>query len=190
VVCQTKCDDDCDLISAQRFEQKAGDSTPPRKIIYDISQRSTCEKKHPRTHQEIEDRRLQALKRRNSLADLRDEQKEALICICESDESTMIIMPTGIGKSRLIWSHKKPGLCSVIFAPFKFLVQQLTYILKEHGIVFTSPFPSDISVLAMIATADFIVMPYEAAPESEGLLSSLHTCGRLGPIWIDEVRYR
>ncbi len=40
----------------------------------------------------------------------------------------------------------------------------------------------------MITTADFIVMPYEAAPTSENLLSSLHRCGRLGPIWIDEVR--
>jgi superfamily II DNA or RNA helicase len=107
----------------------------------------------------------------------------------QSDDSTMIIMPTGSGKTRLMWSHKKAGLCSVIFAPFKILIEQLTKILKEQGIVYTAPFSSDSSSLAMVTTADFIIMPYEAAQKSQDLLSSLHKYGRLGPIWIDEVRY-
>ena len=120
---------------------------------------------------------------------MRDEQREALDFVGQSDDSTMIIMPTGSGKTRLMWSHKKAGLCSVIFAPFKILIEQLTKILKEQGIVYTAPFSSDSSSLAMVTTADYIIMPYEAAQKSQDLLSSLHKYGRLGPIWIDEVRY-
>ena len=43
------------------------------------------------------------------------------------------------------------------------------------------------SVDCMLATAQFIVLPYEAATESVHLVSELHRRNRMGPIWVDEV---
>jgi hypothetical protein len=156
----------------------------------------TSGEKNPRSPEEVEGRRQDALKRRTAISVLRPVQKEALDCICDNNINTMIIMPTGSGKTRLIWYHKllsyhKDGLgkCTVIFAPFKILVEQLTLVLMEHGTVFTHPFSRESSSFAMITTADYVIMPYEAAPDSADLLTSLHNIGRLGPIWIDEVRY-
>ena len=46
-----------------------------------------------------------------------------------------------------------------------------------------------VSMCQILSTAKYIVMPYEAAPHADavGLLESLHSIGRLGPVWIDEV---
>ena len=137
-----------------------------------------------RSPEEIEDRRQDALKRR-SFGLLRPIQSEALQCIGDNDISTMIIMPTGSGKTRLIWYHKLillhkngVGTCSVIFAPFKILIEQLRTILTEHGTVFTHPFSRDGSTMAMLTTADFILLPFEAASDAADLLTSLNGIGR------------
>lgn len=138
---------------------------------------------------EIGNLKLQAEKRRLLFESLRPLQREALHFIQKTTSSIIAIMPTGSGKTSLIWTFKKPGMCSIIFAPFILLGQQLTKRLKEKGLAVAYPFQDvDGSVYGILATADFIVMPYEAAPTAADLLRTLHELGRLGPVWIDEVR--
>ena len=146
---------------------------------------------HPRSADEIEQRRQTAIKRRQSISflHLRSDQNEAIECIGSSDKNALIIMPTGSGKTTLIWTCKKLGTCSIVFAPFKYLVEQLKAILQKHGKVFSQPFPEDSGMFGMLATADYIVLPYEDGPTSTDLIKSLHDIGRLGTIWIDEVTW-
>jgi superfamily II DNA or RNA helicase len=117
-------------------------------------------------------------------------QKEAMECLQKNDGNAIIIMPTGSGKTYLMWTHCDKSQCSIVFAPYRILVQQLADILQGHGTTFTWPFQDmRVSMCQILSTAQYIVMPYEAAPHADaaGLLESLHSIGRLGPVWIDEV---
>jgi superfamily II DNA helicase RecQ len=97
-------------------------------------------------------------------------------------------MPTGSGKTTLVSSFKPDDTCSLVFAPFKVLVKQLGTVLAQKGKVVSYPFVSnDGDMYTILATADFIIMPYEAAPTSADMVCCLSRIGRLGPIWIDEV---
>jgi hypothetical protein len=100
-------------------------------------------------------------------------------------------MPTGSGKTRLIWSyHENEDKCAVIFAPYRVLAKQLQSILQERGLTVVWPLNSfSGSTDALIATVRFAVFPYEAAADVQGFLTALHDIGRLGPIWIDEVGF-
>jgi hypothetical protein len=148
--------------------------------------------KHLRDKEEVAARKDEALKKRAVFdavqATLRTGQVLALKCIRETNQSTIIIMPTGSGKTRLMWNYKEPGKCHVVCAPFRYLVQQLLHLLKEHGKAVEFPFvDADGSVYGILSSADFIVMPFEMVPSAADLLSSLRGIDRLGPMWIDEV---
>ena len=148
--------------------------------------------KHPRGEMEVAARRQEALKKRAVFdalqATLRPGQVEALKCIRETELSTLIIMPTGSGKTRMMWIFKEPGKCSIVCAPYKYLVQQLLHLLKQQGKAVEFPFvDADGSTYGILASADFIIMPFEMVPSAADLLYSLRGIGRLGPMWIDEV---
>jgi hypothetical protein len=150
--------------------------------------------KHPRCEKEVAARREEALKKRAVFDALRDTlrpgQVEALDCIRGTELSTLIIMPTGSGKTRMMWIFKEPGKCSIVCAPYKYLVQQLLHLLKQQGKAFEFPFEdADGSTYGILASADFIIMPFEMVPTAADLLSSLRAMSRLGPMWIDEVSY-
>jgi primosomal protein N' len=146
---------------------------------------------HPRSTDGIEECPQTTIKRResSSFLHLRSDQNEAIECIRSSDKNALIIMPTGSGKTTLIWTCQRLGTCSIVFAPFKYLVEQLKAILQKHGNVFSQPFPEDYCMFGMLATADYIVLPYEDGPTSTDLIKSLHDIGRLGTIWMDEVTW-
>lgn len=143
-----------------------------------------------RSPQEIQLRKDDAIKRRRLVECLSPMQKEAMECLQKNDGNAIIIMPTGSGKTYLMWTHCDKSQCSIVFAPYRILVQQLADLLQGHGITFTWPFQDmRVSMCQILSTAKYIVMPYEAAPHADavGLLESLHSIGRLGPVWIDEV---
>ena len=147
--------------------------------------------KHDRLENEIAARKDQALKKRAAYeavqAALRPCQVLALTCIQETARSTIVIMPTGSGKTRLMW-HYGGGKCNVVCAPYKYLVEQLLDLLKGHGKSVEFPFvESDGSVYGILASADFIVMPFEMVPSAADLMYALKKIDRLGPMWIDEV---
>lgn len=130
----------------------------------------------------------QRVKRRKIMDTLRPVQMEALQFIEAAEHHAIIIMPTGSGKTTLMWSYKSPSRCSLVFAPFKILVQQLGSVLAQKGKVVAFPIVSnDGDIFGILATADFIILPYEAAPTSADLVASLYELERLGPIWVDEV---
>ena len=139
-----------------------------------------------KSRDEIEFNRQKAVKRRQLMEFLRPMQKEALSCITRS-EHTLVIMPTGSGKTSLVSSFKMKGKCSIVFAPYTLLVAQLAETLKKDGNAVAFPV-EDQSVYETLILADYIIMPFELAPGSADLCSTLHGLGRLGPIWIDEVR--
>jgi hypothetical protein len=117
-------------------------------------------------------------------------QAQALQFLQHSTSSSIIVMPTGSGKTRLLWSYNEnEDKCHVIFAPYRVLVKQLQSVLQRKGLTAVWPLHSfSGSIDALVSTARFAVFPYEAAKEVPGFLSALHEKGRLGPVWIDEVR--
>ena len=121
---------------------------------------------------------------------LRPMQAQALQFLQHSTSSSIIVMPTGSGKTRLLWSYNEnEDKCHVIFAPYRVLVKQLQSVLQRKGLTAVWPLHSfSGSIEALVSTARFAVFPYEAAKEGPGFLSALHEKGRLGPVWIDEVR--
>ena len=154
----------------------------------DLGEQTTQRYKTMRSLAEIESRRLHALKRRKLMDSLRPLQREALKFIENAEHHSIIIMPTGSGKTTLIWSYKHENKCSLVFAPFKILVHQLGSVLAKKGKVAAFPLVSnDGDLFSILATYDFIILPYEAAPSSADLVSSLNDLDRLGPIWVDEV---
>jgi superfamily II DNA helicase RecQ len=137
---------------------------------------------------DIGEQSTQGVKRRKIMDTLRPVQREALQFIEAAEHHAIIIMPTGSGKTTLMWSYKSASRCSLVFAPFKLLVQQLGSVLAQKGKVVAFPIVStDGDIFGILATADFIILPYEAAPTSADLVAVLNELDRLGPIWVDEV---
>ena len=151
----------------------------------------TQKAKQVRSDEEINQRRLRAkqivkTKLRESLSPMQD---QALQFLENTHTSAFVVMPTGSGKTHLIWSHKKDDECSVIFAPYRLLVLQLKTLCEEKGLTVTWPLDSfEGSSDAMLCNVQFALLPYEAAPVAHTFLKGLHRKGRLGPVWIDEVR--
>jgi len=144
--------------------------------------------KNPRGQVELEVSEHVVKKRMVESEQLSDDQKQALCCLQDNEQSAFIIMPTGSGKTSLIWRFKRISECSIIFAPFQLLVKQLCNVLQQRNETWVWPFDgSRGSVDCMLATAQFIVLPYEAATESVHLVTELHRRKRMGPIWVDEV---
>jgi hypothetical protein len=120
---------------------------------------------------------------------LRPMQLQALLFLRGLVDSAIIIMPTGSGKTQLILSHRKADTCSIIFAPYNLLCRQLLSISEQEGTAVMWPFSTfKGSTDALVSTADFAILPYEAAPLAHNFVAALHGKGRLGPIWVDEVR--
>ena len=152
----------------------------------------TQKAKQARTDQEIDDRRLGAkqIKRVKLLESLRPMQDQALKFLERVGASAFVVMPTGSGKTHLIWCHKKDNECAVIFAPYKVLVMQLQALCEEKGLTVLWPLDTfNGSPDAMLCNVQFALLPYEAAPLAHTFLKGLHRKGRLGPVWIDEVRF-
>jgi hypothetical protein len=148
----------------------------------------TQRNKTARSPEEIAVRKLDAMKRRKVMDSLRPLQREALGFLQRSVNHAFIIVPTGSGKTTLIHTFKPKGTCSLVFAPFKILVEQLGSVLAQYGKVVSFPFVlNDGDMFSIVATADFIILPFEAAATSAGLVCSLNDLDRLGPIWVDEV---
>jgi hypothetical protein len=143
--------------------------------------------KRDRTLHEIEERRQTAVKRLSLMDALRPMQRDALKCMEGTENNVIIIMPTGSGKTTLIWTFKKFNQCSIVFAPYKLLVDQLTELLSKHATTFSFPFDDGCDYSAILFTADFIVMPYEAVHSAVEVVTALHRLQRIGPIWLDEV---
>ena len=145
-------------------------------------------KRRVRNEQEIQERKLLAQKKMKLFEVLRPKQKQALQFLERSSSSAFILLPTGSGKTHLIWTHKKEQECAVIFVPYRILGRQLQCVLESHGLTVTWPFQSySGSIEAMLCNVHFAILPYEAAPEAVGFITALNKIGRLGPIWVDEV---
>ena len=146
-----------------------------------------------RTDEEIAKNRDEALRRKtekdNSGSELRPMQKTAMAALERSGwESAIVIMPTGSGKTTLVWSFKGKGDCSIIFAPYTLLAEQLVLVLGKYGRTFRWPLTGQQgSVDMLLANAHFVVASFEAAPDCVGLVTQLDLRRRLGPIWVDEV---
>jgi|LauGreDrversion4_2_1035121.scaffolds.fasta_scaffold16201_3 hypothetical protein len=158
-------------------DQPKGDTSP-----------QTQRMKHPRTDEEIHQNKLEAQKRLRATDFRMQMQTQALQFLGTCTTSAFVIMPTGSGKTSLIWSHRDDDRCTVIFAPYKLLVTQLESICQEKGKTVGWPLHAfSGSIEALLSTAKFAVFPYEAAPEVQGFIRSLYARGRLGAIWIDEA---
>ena len=146
--------------------------------------------KQRRTEDQIQQNRLEAQKRLKALSTLRPMQIQALQFLEGTGSSAFVIMPTASGKTTLIYSHRKDNECSVVFAPYNLLCGQLLSLCKEKGVAEAWPFKAfNGSVEAMLLTLQFAIFPYEAATQAHTFIAALHRHGRLGPIWVDEVRY-
>ena len=146
--------------------------------------------KQRRTDDQILQNRLEAQKRLKALSTLRPMQIQALQFLEGTGSSAFVIMPTASGKTTLIYSHRKDNECSVVFAPYNLLCGQLLSLCKEKGLAEAWPFQTfNGSVEAMLLTLQFAIFPYEAATQAHKFIAALHRHGRLGPIWVDEVRY-
>jgi hypothetical protein len=153
-----------------------------------FSEQATQGSKTVRSDDQIGQSKAYAMKRLKLMEELRPFQKEALATLENAKHHAIIIMPTGSGKTTLMWSYKPRDTCSLVFAPFKNLVKQLGTVLAQKGKVVSFPFVSnDGDVFSILATAEYIILPYEAAPTSADLIVALNGLNRLGPIWVDEV---
>ena len=118
---------------------------------------------------------------------MKPKQQQALRVLERSSSSAFILLPTGSGKTHLIWTHKKEQECAVIFVPYRILGSQLQSVFESHGLTVTWPLNSySGSTEAMLCNVQFAILPYEAAPEAVGFITDLKDRGRLGNIWVDE----
>jgi hypothetical protein len=178
--CATQHENDIQVQHAELATKSAGS---------EISQ-ETQPVKQRRTDDQILQNKLQAQKRLKALGTLRPMQIQALQFLEGTGSSAFVIMPTASGKTTLIYSHRKDNECSVVFAPYNLLCGQLLSLCKEKGVAEAWPFKAfNGSVEAMLLTLQFAIFPYEAATQAHTLIAALHRHGRLGPIWVDEVRY-
>jgi hypothetical protein len=149
--------------------------------------------KSVRSSEDIVRSRDEAVRRRaekeSSGRELRPMQRTAMAALERSGwESAIVIMPTGSGKTALVWSFKRKEDCSIIFAPYTLLADQLVLVLGEYGKTFRWPLTTQQgSIDMLLANAQFVVASFEAAPDCIGLITQLHQRRRLGPIWVDEV---
>ena len=155
------------------------------------SQQQTQCAKRPRETWEVQERKMAAIQRRSIVESLRPAQRDALRCLQETELSALIVLPTGSGKTTLMWTFKEPGKCSIICAPYKYLVEQLLDLVKDKGKALQFPFEhvegDGGCIYATLATVDFILIPFEMAPTAADLLWNLQQLDRLGTMWIDEV---
>jgi hypothetical protein len=178
--CATQHENDIQVQHAELATKSAGS---------EISQ-ETQPVKQRRTDDQILQNKLQAQKRLKALGTLRPMQIQALQFLEGTGSSAFVIMPTASGKTTLIYSHRKDNECSVVFAPYNLLCGQLLSLCKEKGVAEAWAFKAfNGSVEAMLLTLQFAIFPYEAATQAHTLIAALHRHGRLGPIWVDEVRY-
>lgn len=181
------------LTSQNDAERTSSESSMPNR---DMSQQTVCVviAKRKRNESEIIELRDLAVKRHQlyvaKISVLRDTQKEAMTCIEGSTCGTLILMPTGSGKTTLIWTHKVPHECSVIFAPYRILVSQLQDTLSQKGTTVCWPFNEEqqlLSIDGIIANAEYVIFPFEAVPACIPFIEALYRSERLGPLWVDEV---
>jgi superfamily II DNA or RNA helicase len=146
-----------------------------------------------RTPEEWEVNRAEALRRKAQkdvrIHVLRPLQMKAVAALERTDwQNAIIVMPTGSGKTTLVWSFKKEAECSIVIAPYKLLVDQLVAVLGEFGKTFRWPLTEQQgSAESLLSTAKFVVTSFETAPGCAGLITQLQQRRRLGPIWVDEV---
>jgi hypothetical protein len=168
--------------------QAVSDSSHVSTVVRSTSPPPTQMKRRVRSEQEIQEMKRLAQKKLKLFEGMRPKQKQALQFLERSSSSAFILLPTGSGKTHLIWTHKKEQECAVIFVPYRILGSQLQCVLESHGLTVTWPFQSySGSIDAMLCNVHFAILPYEAAPEAVGFITSLNSVGRLGPIWVDEV---
>jgi|LauGreDrversion4_2_1035121.scaffolds.fasta_scaffold1308507_1 superfamily II DNA or RNA helicase len=118
---------------------------------------------------------------------LRQLQKDALSCLESTGFSTLVIMPTGSGKTRLIWALGTTK-CTIIFAPYTILINQLRDEMIKKGATYVWPMQDETeSMDQILCKAKHILIPYEAAQRCNWLLRGLERIDRLGLIFVDEV---
>ena len=155
-------------------------------MAYNIYKVQTIKKR--RTDVEIQSRREVAQRRLELMNGLRPVQKDVLMCLESNELSAIVIIPTGSGKTLLISLLSCTTKCSVVFAPYTLLKNQLYAALNERGATHFWPLREGSESMDMILfNANYILISYEAASTSASLLLALHRINRLGPIFVDEV---
>ena len=144
--------------------------------------------KKRRTEIEISVRKEAATGRKALMDMLRPIQKDVFQCLESNELSSLVIIPTGSGKTLLMSVLACKTKCSIVFAPYTLLKNELYAALNEKGATHWWPLPDGSKSLdAILCNANYILMSYEAAPTCAFLLLALNRINRLGPIFVDEV---
>jgi len=143
--------------------------------------------KKRRTEEEIDLRREAAKRRLEFMTGLRPIQKDVLLCFESTELSSLVIIPTGSGKTLLMSLLACKTKCSVVFAPYNLLKKQLYAELTTRGPTHCWPLRHESSMDNMLCNAQFILISFEAASTCASLLLALVRINRLGPIFVDEV---
>lgn len=119
---------------------------------------------------------------------LRPIQKDVLTCLEATELSSLVIIPTGSGKTLLMSILACKTKCSVVFAPYALLKNQLYEVLNKEGPTHFWPLREGSgSIDAILFNANYILISYEDATQCACLLQMLFRIDRLGPIFVDEV---
>ena len=150
------------------------------------SQEQTVKKR--RTDAEISFRKEAATVRKALIDTLRPIQKDVLQSLESNELSSLVIIPTGSGKTLLMSVLACKTKCSIVFAPYTLLKNELYAELNRKGATHWWPLPDGSeSIDSILYNANYILMSYEAAPTCATLLLALNRINRLGPIFVDEV---
>ena len=150
------------------------------------SQEQTVKKR--RTEIEINFRKEAATVRKTLIDTLRPIQKDVFQSLESNEQSSLVIIPTGSGKTLLMSVLACKTKCSIVFAPYTLLKKELYAVLNGKGATHWWPLPDDSeSIDSILCNANYILMSYEAAPTCASLLLAFHRLNRLGPIFVDEV---
>jgi hypothetical protein len=154
-----------------------------------IASEGTATVKKRRTETEITLRRQAALERLALMDGLRTIHKDILICLETTPQlSSLVIIPTGSGKTLLMSVLACKTQCSVVFAPYTLLKNQLYAVLTKEGPTHFWPLrEGSESIDAILCNANYILISYEEATSCAGVLQALFRIDRLGPIFVDEV---
>jgi superfamily II DNA or RNA helicase len=145
--------------------------------------------KKPRTQEEIQHRKEAAERRLELMTGLRPIQKDVLLCLKSTEHSSLVVIPTGSGKTLLISLLACNTKCSVVFAPYTLLKNQLYSALNEKGATRFWPLgDSSESLDLIVCSTQYMLISYEAASTCACLLLALSRINRLGPIFVDEVQ--